>query len=53
MSGSIQYSEIAVLTHRQFENGEIDAHCAEQRLIDEGWNITAIGRFLGFEDGEG
>lgn len=43
MSG---YTPAASLARAEFENGSIDMHQAEQRLMDLGWCDTAIWNFM-------
>ncbi len=50
MSG--EYPHAAALALEEFEAGAIDAHQAEQRLMDIGWDVQAISTFLGERDGE-
>tara|TARA_R110002110_G_scaffold415072_1_gene647776 strand:- start:604 stop:768 length:165 start_codon:yes stop_codon:yes gene_type:complete len=46
MSGSITFSQPAMAALALFERGDIDAHAAEQRLMDEGWSAQAIWDYL-------
>ena len=52
MSGAIHFSEIVQRTFDEFEAGEIDAHTAEQRLMDLGWSTESISRFLDLDNGK-
>tara|TARA_R110000765_G_scaffold26725_2_gene65346 strand:+ start:736 stop:891 length:156 start_codon:yes stop_codon:yes gene_type:complete len=51
MSGRIAYASAAMTALALYENGDIDAHAAEQRLMDEGWSIAAIDLVLEPADG--
>jgi len=51
MSGSIIFSPPAMTALSLFHRGEIDAHDAEQRLMDAGWSIQAISDYLETSDG--
>lgn len=46
MSGSITFSQPAMTALALYENGDIDAHAAEQRLMDVGWSTQAISDYL-------
>ena len=47
------YTPAASLARTEYDNGSIDRHQAEQRLIDLGWSDTAIWNFMEWDEDMG